>query len=162
MRPLRDLLEDPLVLKIGQDLKHDLIVLWNCGLEPAGLWFDTMVASYVLDPGRGAHALEVLAMELLAHRTIRFEEVTAKGKAKVAFAEVTVESARDYSCEGADCTLRLYERFRPQLEAQGLERLFHELEMPLVPVLARMERAGIKMDARFFQQMSTRLYKELD
>ena len=162
MTPLKDLLEDPSVRKIGQDLKRDLVVLWNCGVEPAGLWFDTMVASYVLDPGRRAHTLEALALDLLAHKTIAYAELTGWGQKQVSFAEVELASARDYACEDADCTLRLYERFRPELETQGTEPLFHDLEMPLIPVLARMERAGIRIDEPFFHEMSRKLNRDLE
>ena len=146
MAPLRDLLEDPMVRKVGQDLKRDLVVLWNCGVQPAGLWFDTMVASYVLDPGRRGHTLEALALDILAHKTTAYAEVVGRGQSQISFAEVALEPARDLTCEDADCSLRLYERFRPELEEQGMERLFQDLEMPLIPVLARMERTGIRID----------------
>ena len=162
MAPLRDLLEDPSVRKIGQDLKRYLVALWNLGVAPAGLWFDTMVASYVLDPGRRAHTLEVLALDILAHKTIALAEVTGRGQKQVSFAEVTLESARDYACEDADCALRLYERFRPDLAEQQMEGLFHDLEMPLIPVLARMERAGVQIDETFFAEMSRKLNRELE
>ncbi|MBW3535591.1 MAG: DNA polymerase I, partial [Gemmatimonadetes bacterium] len=162
MRPLVDLLEDPTVRKVGQNLKYDLVVLWNCGVEPAGLWFDTMIASYVLDPGRRQHGLDVLAMEILAYKTTTYKDVTGTGRKQVSFAEITLESARDYACEDADCALRLYERFHEELDEQHMEKLFHTLEMPLVPVLARMERAGIRIDADFFDAMSRKLNRELE
>ena len=147
---LRDLLEDPSVRKLWQDLKRDLVALWNLGIEPAGLWFDTMVASYVLDPRRRAHTLEALALDLLAHKMIPLSEVTGRGQKKVSFAEVTLESACGYACEDVDFTLRFYNRFQPELEQQQMEGLFHNLEMPLIPVLARMERAGVCIDEVFF------------
>jgi DNA polymerase-1 len=162
MAPLRDLLEDPTVRKVGQDLKHDLVALWNCGIEPGGLWFDTMIASYVLDPGRRGHSLEALALDILAHKTLTYAEVTGRGQKQVSFAEVTIDRARDFACQDADCALRLYERFHPELGAQGMEGLFHELEMPLVPVLARMERRGVRIDDAFFREMSRKLARELD
>jgi DNA polymerase-1 len=162
MAPLRDLLEDPTVTKVGQDLKRDLVALWNCGLEPAGLRFDTMVASYVLDPGRRAHTLEALALDLLAYRTKPWAEIVGRGQSQISFAEVEIEPARDFTCEDADCSLRLYERFKPELEQQGMERLFHELEMPLIPVLARMERTGIRIDEGFFRETSRKLARDLD
>ena len=146
----------------GRDLKRYLVALWNLGVAPAGLWFDTMVASYVLDPGRRAHTLEVLALDILAHKTIALAEVTGRGQKQVSFAEVTLESARDYACEDADCALRLYERFRPDLAEQQMEGLFHDLEMPLIPVLARMERAGVQIDETFFAEMSRKLNRELE
>ena len=162
MAPLRDLLEDPTVRKVGQDLKRDLVVLWNAGVKAAGLWFDTMVASYVLDPGRRGHTLEALALDILAHKTIAYAEVAGRGQKQISFAEVLIDAARDYTCEDADCSLRLYERFRPELEEQGLERLFRDLEMPLLPVLARMEMAGVRIDEAFFRDMSRKLNRDLD
>ena len=160
--PLRDLLQDPSVRKVGQDLKRDLVALWKLGVEPAGLWFDTMVASYVLDPGRRAHTLEALALDILAHKTIPLSEVTGRGQKQVSFAEVTLEAACDYACEDVDFTLRLYQRFQPELEEQQMEGLFHDLEMPLIPVLARMERAGVRIDELFFREMSRKLNRNLE
>ena len=161
MAPLRDLIEDPAVRKVGQDLKRALVALWNTGVEPAGFWFDTMVASYVLDPGRRAHTVEALALDILAHKTIPLVEVTGRGQNKVSFAEVALESACDYACEGADFTLRLYQRFQPELDEQQMEGLFHGLEMPLIPVLARMERVGVRIDEEFFREMSRKLNGDL-
>ena len=162
MTPLCGLLEDPSVLKIGQDLKRDLVALWNVGVEPKGFWFDTMVASYVLDPGRRAHTLEALALDLLAHKTVTWVDVTGRGQKQISFAEVTLESARDYACDDVDCALRLYVRFRPELEQAQMEVLFHDLEMPLIPVLARMERAGVRIDEPFFREMSRKLNRDLE
>ena len=162
MAPLRDLLEDPDVRKVGQNLKYDLVVLERAGVELAGVWFDTMVASYVLDPSRRQHSLDVLATDFLAHTTTSYKEVAGTGKSEISFAEVDVEVARDYACEDADCALRLYETFREQLAEQEMEELFHDLEMPLVPVLARMERAGIRIDEEFFEGMSRKVNGELE
>jgi DNA polymerase-1 len=161
-KPLVALLESREVKKVGQDLKFDLIVLERAGVKLENAWFDTMVASYVLDPGRREHTLEALAVDLLAHKTTSWGEVTGRGKSQISFAEVGLEAARDYACEDADCALRLYRRFEPELQAQSLDRLFHELEMPLVPVLARMELAGIKIDVDFFRDMGRRFAKELE
>jgi DNA polymerase-1 len=160
--PLVALLEATEVKKVGQDLKFDLIVLERAGVKLGNPWFDTMVASYVLDPGRREHTLEALAVDLLAHRTTSWGEVTGRGKSQISFSEVGLEAARDYACEDADCALRLYRRFEPELQAQSLDRLFHELEMPLVPVLARMELAGIKIDVGFFREMGRRFANELE
>jgi DNA polymerase-1 len=161
-RALVGLLESPDVRKVGQDLKFDLIVLERAGVKLGGAWFDTMVASYVLDPGRREHTLEALAVDLLAHKTTSWAEVTGRGKSQISFAEVGVEAARDYACEDADCALRLFRRFEPELQAQSLDKLFHDLEMPLVPVLARMQLAGIKIDVDFFRDMGRRFAKELE
>jgi DNA polymerase-1 len=161
-RSLVELLESPEVRKVGQDLKYDLVVLERVGVKLRGVWFDTMIASYVLDPGRREHTLEALAVDILAHKTRSYAEVTGKGKSQISFAEVDALAARDYACEDADCALRLYRRFEPELTAHALDKLFHELEMPLVPVLARMELAGIKIDVDFFRDMGRRFARELE
>jgi DNA polymerase-1 len=162
MRPLVDLLEDPGVAKCGQNLKYDMLVLEGAGVEVRGVAFDTMVASYVLDPNRRQHSLDALALTLLGHRMIPYSEVAGKGKSQICFSEVALDRAREYACEDADYTLRLKELFEPQLSGQELDRLFHDLEMPLVPVLARMEANGILIDVPFFRDMNDRLESDLD
>jgi len=159
--PLRKLLEDPGVRKVGQNLKYDLTVLRRAGVELRGVWFDTMVASYVLDPGRRQHSLDVLATDFLAYTTASYDEVTGRGKGRVSFARVPLDEATTYACEDADIALRLKEEFQPDLEEQELDELFHELEMPLVPVLARMEEHGIRIDVDFFRKMSEKLAAQL-
>lgn len=161
MRALVEMLEDPEVKKTGQNLKYDLIVLKRAGVRVGGVAFDTMVASYVLDPGRRQHSLDGLALTLLGHKMISFEDVTGKGKPQVSFAEVPLDRASEYACEDADFTLRLRELFEPQLLEQKLDELFRSLEMPLVPVLARMEANGIRIDIPFFRDMSGRLGEAL-
>jgi DNA polymerase I len=161
-RSLVAMLEDPGVRKVGQDLKYDLIVLERAGVKLRGIWFDTMIASYVLDPGRREHHLAALAVDLLAYKTLTYAEVTGRGKSQLSFAEVGLEAARDYACQDADCALRLFRRFEADLETHALGTLFHGLEMPLVPVLARMELAGIRIDVPLFRESSRRLAKELE
>jgi DNA polymerase I len=162
MRPLVALLEDPSVPKTGQNLKYDLLVLRGAGIELRGVAFDTMVASYVLDPGRRSHSLDALSTDLLGYTPISYAEVAGKGKKQVSFAEVPLDRATDYAAEDADLALRLRGRFEPELEEHQLLALFESLEMPLVPVLARMEWEGIRIDAPFFHAMSRRLEKELE
>jgi len=162
MRALVEVLEDPTIEKTGQNLKYDLIVFERAGVKVRGVGFDTMVASYVLDPNRRQHSLDALALTLLGHRMIPYSEVAGKGKSSISFAEVDLVTARDYACEDADFTLRLRDHFEPELEEQGLTALFQDLEMPLVPVLARMEANGIRIDVPFFQEMSRRLESDLD
>jgi DNA polymerase-1 len=161
MSPLVEMLEDPAVEKIGQNLKYDLIVLERAGVTLRGMGFDTMVASYVLDPSRRQHGLDALAVSLLGHRMVPYSEVAGTGRSQIPFAEVPVDRAAEYACEDADYTLRLRELFLPQLEEQKLEGLFRELEMPLVPVLARMEANGIRIDVPFFQEMNDSLESDL-
>ncbi len=161
MAPLRELLADPAVEKVGHNLKYDMLVLERADTELAGPLFDTMVASYVLDPGRRSHGLDELAMEILAHKATAYHEVAGKGRKEIPFAEVPLDEALDYAAEDADVAWRLWERFAPEMEEHSLTRLFRELEMPLVPVLAAMEREGIRIDGDFFKEMSTKLRKEL-
>jgi DNA polymerase-1 len=161
MRPLVDLLEDAAVGKSGQNLKYDLLVLRRAGVELRGIVFDTMIASYLLNPGRREHGLDSLALEHLDHRTITYTEVAGKGKKQIPFAEVPLDAARDYACEDADITLRLEERFAPELERLHLQQLFRNIEIPLVAVLAQMEWAGIRIDEPFFAKLHTRLDTEL-
>ncbi len=161
MQPLREVLEDPGIKKTGQNLKYDLIVLERAGVTVLGVSFDTMVASYVLDPNRRQHSLDALTVTLLGHRMIPYSEVAGKGKSEVSFAEVSLDRAREYACEDADYTLRLKEYFEPQLQEHKLVGLFQELEMPLVPVLARMEANGIRIDVPFFQAMNIKLEGDL-
>jgi DNA polymerase I len=162
MRPLVELLEDPAVAKTGQNLKYDLLVLRRAGVELGGVAFDTMVASYVLDPGRRSHSLDALSTDLLGYTPISYGDVAGKGKKQVSFAQVPLEKATAYAAEDADLALRLRGRFAPELEDHRLDGLFRELEMPLVAVLARMEWEGIRIDAPFFHAMSRRLARELD
>jgi DNA polymerase-1 len=161
MKPLVDMLEDPQVEKVGQNLKYDMIVLERAGVRMKGVTFDTMLASYVLDPNRRQHGLDALALTLLGHKMISYEEVAGKGKAQLSFAEVPLERAREYACEDADYTLRLRALFSPKLEEQKLDGLFQELEIPLVPVLARMEANGILIDVPFFEEMNETLNGDL-
>ncbi|MBI4543888.1 MAG: DNA polymerase I, partial [Gemmatimonadetes bacterium] len=162
MRPLRELLEDAAIAKVGHDLKQAMLVLRRAGIELRGASFDTSVASYVLDPGRRDHGLESLALEHLNWRTIRYEEVCGKGRDQLPLAQCPLERVRDYVSQGADLACRLMELFQPELEHYGLGRLFQGIEMPLVPVLAEMEWAGIRIDRDFFAALSRKLQRELE
>ncbi|MBW3571685.1 MAG: DNA polymerase I [Gemmatimonadetes bacterium] len=157
MRPLLDLLEDEQVRKVGQNLKYDFLVFRREGITLRGLDFDTMVASYVLEPGRREHGLDSLALQHLDHRTIAYDEVTGKGKAQIPFAEVGLDAACTYAAEDADIALRLVEKFAPELESLHLDSLFRDIEMPLVHVLAEMEWNGIRIDEPFFRRMGEEL-----
>ena len=161
MAGLRGVLQDPGIRKVGHNLKYDRIVLEQEGVGLEGLHFDTMVASYLVDPARRQHNLDDLAIDHLGLRTTTYEEVAGKGRRQVPFAEVPLEAARDYACEDTDVALRLREHFLPILKANELEPLFHALEMPLVPILARMERNGIRIDPAVFGEMNRRLEREL-
>ncbi len=160
MKPLRDLLEDPGVRKTAQNSKHDMLVLRRAGVNLQGLDFDTMLASYVLDPGRRSHGLDVLAMEFLDHTMTPYAEVCGKGKTLVSFDESVLETARDYSCEEADMTLRLRAMFEPQLESTAVRSLLDEIELPLVRVLANVEWTGITINVPWFHSLKDRFRRE--
>ncbi|HEY9517194.1 MAG TPA: DNA polymerase I [Gemmatimonadaceae bacterium] len=160
LEPLRALLADPTVAKTAQNAKYDLLVLRRAGVELRGLDFDTMIASYVLDPGRRSHGLDVLSLEFLDHKMTSFEELCGKGRNAVPFDECPVSAARDYSCEDGDMTLRLRALFEPQLESYALTSLFQEIEMPLVDVLAEMEWTGVAIDMAWFASLKERFTKE--
>ena len=162
MAPLVAMLQDPEVPKVGQNLKYDLLVLRRAGVDLQGVDFDTMVASYVLDPGRRQHSLDILATDYLGYTPIPYEQVAGKGRSQIPFSRVPLDQATPYACEDADIALRLMEKFGPELEEHRLMRLFRELEMPLVPVLADMEWHGIRIDAAFFREMSGKLARELE
>ena len=160
MLPLRALLEDAAVPKTAQNAKYDMLALRRAGVTLRGLEFDTMVASYVLDPGRRSHGLDLLALEFLNHRMTSFEELCGKGKDAVPYDQVPIDCARDYSCEDADMTWQLRAHFEPQLEALQLSRLFRDVEMPLIEVLAEMEWNGIAIDVPWFASLKERFERE--
>ncbi|HXC26203.1 MAG TPA: DNA polymerase I [Gemmatimonadaceae bacterium] len=160
LKPFRDWLEDATVKKTAQNAKYDILVLRRAGVMVRGLDFDTMIASYIIDPGRRSHALDMLALELLDHPMIAYADVCGKGKTQILFSQVPVDAARDYSCEDADMTLRLRGFFERQLAAQQLTRLFDEIELPLVCVLAEMEYTGIAVDAPRFHMLKERFQRE--
>jgi DNA polymerase I len=160
MAPLRALLEDPAVKKTAQNAKYDILALRAAGIAVRGFDFDTMIASYVLDPGRRSHGLDLLALEFLDRKMTDVDELCGKGKAFIPFDQIPIECARDYSCEDVDMTWQLRQRFEPQLEALQLARLFHDIEMPLVQVLAEMEWTGITIDVPWFASLKIRFERE--
>jgi DNA polymerase I len=160
MAPLRALLEDPAVRKTAQNAKQDILSLRSAGVTLQGLEFDTMLASYVLDPGRRSHGLDVLALEFLEHKMTTYEELCGKGKGAIPFDECPVDAARDYSCEDADMTWQLRQVFEPQLESYQLTRLLEEIEIPLISVLAEMESIGISIDVDWFRSLKARFRGE--
>ena len=160
MRPLLDLLEDASVRKTAQNAKYDILAFRRAGVTIQGLDFDTMLASYVLDPGRRSHGLDVLALEFLDHTMTSFEDLCGKGKSLIPFDEVPIGCASEYSCEDADMTLRLRAVFEPQLESHHLLRLLQEIEIPLIGVLAEMEWAGISIDVSGFAALKQRFRRD--
>ncbi len=158
-KEMKTMLEDPDVKKTGHNIKYDLIVLKNEGIDLKGAGFDTMLASYLLNPNRANHSLEDVAMGQLNVKKLGFKEVIGKLKD---FREVPVEDATKYSGEDSAVTLKLQKKLAPELQKQGLAMLFNDMEMPLVEVLADMEMAGIKIDSVLMTSLSDKLGKELD
>ena len=159
---LRPLLEDPAVPKYGQNIKYDYIVLERAGVTMRGLDFDTMVAGYLLNPSRRMNNLDALAQEYLQYTPISYEEVAGKGVRQVTFDQVDIERATAYSAEDADVALLLTQSLRPRLAEHQLEHLYHEVEMPLVEVLADLEMRGVQVDAAYLRQMSRQLQTQMD
>ncbi len=140
---LKPLLENPDIKKIGQNIKYDWIVLDRHGINLEGVVFDTMLASYLINPSKRAHNLDQIALDFLDHKTITYKEVVGKGKNASGFAQVPIEKAVPYACEDADITLMACNVLGPELNKAGLTELLEEVEMPLVPVLMKMEMTGI-------------------
>jgi DNA polymerase-1 len=155
---LRSLLEDPRHIKIGQNLKYDMSVLARSGIKLEGVGFDTMLESYVLDSTATRHDMDSLALKYLSHRTIHFEDVAGKGAKQLTFNQIPLDKAGPYAAEDADVTLRLHQTLWPRLRDEAsLARLFEEIEMPLVPVLSRIERNGVLVERRMLETQSVEL-----
>ncbi|MBU0680912.1 MAG: DNA polymerase I [Proteobacteria bacterium] len=151
---LGPLLANKAMAKIGHNIKYDMRILAHHDMNLAGPLFDTMIASYILEPSRRSHKLDDLSLEILDRGMTSFSEVTAKDKRPNAFAYVGLQQARDYSCEDAAATLLLWKEFHPQLDKIGCWNLFTEVEMALVPILAEMEENGILADVDVLKRLS--------
>ncbi|EKT61022.1 DNA polymerase I [Providencia sneebia] len=159
---MKPLLESEKVLKVGQNLKYDAEVLENYGIELKGMKFDTMLESYVLNSVIGRHDMDSLSERHLNHKTVSFEEIAGKGKKQLTFNQIALEEAANYAAEDADVTLLLHQALYPQLEAEPtLAKVFNEIEMPLVPVLVRMERKGVLIDANVLAAQSQEITARL-
>ena len=162
LRQFKSLLENPRQAKLGQNLKYDMSVLANYGIRLRGIAYDTMLESYVLDSTATRHDMDSLALKYLAHKTIHFEDVAGKGKKQLTFNQIDLEQAAPYAAEDADVTLRLHQSLWPRLRAEpGLEKVFREIELPLVPVLSEIERTGVLVDAKMLAAQSTVLAKRI-
>lgn len=150
---LGPVLDDPAILKIGHNLKYDWQIFARHGIE-TGPCDDTLLMSYVLDGSSHGHGMDFLARHHLGHETIRYEDVAGKGKNAVTFDLVEIEKARDYAAEDADITLRLWHALKPRLPAEGMTAVYENIERPLIPVIARMELEGIRVDPQILKSMS--------
>ncbi|MFH2090886.1 MAG: DNA polymerase I [Pseudomonadota bacterium] len=158
---LRLVLENPDIKKVGQNIKYDYIVLARSGVFMKGIFFDTMIASYLLNPAIRGHSLDRIAMNLFGYKTITYEEVTGKGKNQITFDQVPVSQAVDYAAEDADLTFMAFKILERQIQKQGFEDLMQTIEMPLITVLGNMEMAGIKVDKDTLKLLSHQFELEL-
>ncbi len=161
LETLKPVLEEESLKKCGQNIKYDMIVLHREGVALKGLDFDTMVASYLLNPSRRGHKLSDIALDHLNYRMITYKEVAGAGVKQKGFNEVGVDEAAEYSCEDSDIALRLTHVLAPKLSELALEGLFYEVELPLIEVLAAVEMNGVKVDANLLAQLSDHLEEQL-
>lgn len=163
LRVMKPILEDEKIRKIGQNLKFDRGIMENYGVELRGIAFDTMLESYVLNSVAGRHDMDSLADRHLNYKTTTFEDIAGKGKKQLTFNQIPLEEAANYAAEDADITLLLHQALYPQLEAEkSLLHVYQDIEMPLVPVLSRMERTGVLIDANVLAAQSVQLTARLD
>lgn len=155
---LKPLLEDVTIKKVGQNLKYDMSIFAQHGINLQGIEFDTMLESYVLDSVATRHDMDSLAEKYLGEQTIKFSDVAGKGAGQLTFNQVALEEAGPYAAEDADITLRLHQALWPQVSAQSaLTKVFTDIELPLVPVLSRIERVGALVDDTLLFQQSQEL-----
>jgi len=159
---LKSLLEDPNKGKIGQNLKYDISVLARYGIELQGIAADTLLESYVLNSTATRHDMDSLALKYLGHKTTSFEDLAGKGKKQLTFDQIDLEQASHYAAEDADVTLRLHQTLAPQVKAEGrLQEVLEKLELPLVPLLSKIERQGVKIDVPHLQRHSQEMAQRI-
>ena len=160
---LKPLLESKTLAKVGQNLKYDSHILVKYGIELQGIAFDTMLESYCFNSIATRHNMDALAEKYLAYKTVHFEDIAGKGKKQLTFNQIEIEKAGHYAAEDADITLRLHQAIFPQLEKHSNQlSVFNEIEMPLLPVLARMEHYGVLVDSNLLDQQSIVIGTRLD
>ncbi len=161
LKNLNPILEDKDIKKFGHNIKYDMLMLRQAGIELAPVSFDSMVASYLLNPGSRGHSLDNLAFEVFGYEMQPISDLIGKGKQQISMELVPLDKVSWYACEDADYTYRLCKYFKPELEEATLLKLFTEIEMPLIPVLATLEYNGVKIDIKFLQAMSREVGKKL-
>lgn len=163
LQQLKPLLENPRLKKIGHNIKYDYEVLANYAIYLQGIAYDTMLESYVLDSASNKHDMDSLALKYLAWSTIHYEDVAGKGAKQIPFNQVPIAAAATYAAEDADVTLQLHQTLNAKLtEKPNLAKVFAELEMPLITVLARMERTGVLIDAEMLKKQTLELEQRLN
>lgn len=162
LEKLKPILENPHIEKIGQNIKYDMEVLANAGIDMQGVRFDTMLESYVIDSTGNAHNMDALALKYLGVNTITFEEIAGKGVKQLTFNQIEVEKAGEYAAEDADITLKLHHALWPRVQKEvGLQHIFEKIEMPLVPVLTHIERNGVLIDPQKLRTQGKELFARL-
>ena len=162
LEALKPLLERDSCKKVGQHIKYDMNVLSRYDLAVEGVAFDTMLESYVLNSTGSRHDMDSLALKFLGHQTTHYEDIAGKGAKQISFSQVSIEDAGHYAAEDADITLRLHQHLWPRLQSEpALEKVLKEIEIPLIPVLARMEQAGVLIDGKTLLQQSSELAKRM-
>ena len=162
LQRLKPVLANPKIKKIGQNIKYDWMVLKQHGVELDGVVFDTMLASYLLNPSKRAHNLDQIALDFLDYQKISYQDVAGVGAKAVCFSQVPIQTAFPYACEDADITLMAYHVLKEKLEHAGLIPLLETVEMPLIPVLKRMEMRGISVDRHRLENLSQSFEHNLD
>ncbi|WP_186757253.1 DNA polymerase I [Echinicola salinicaeni] len=161
LAPLKPIFENDNITKIGQNIKYDVLVLKNYGIEVKGTYYDTMLAHYLIEP-EGKHGMDWLAEHYLNYKPVSIESLIGKkGKNQGNMRDVDVDKVVEYASEDADITLQLAQKLNPDLKERGLEKLFYEVETPLIPVLAAMEFEGISLDKESLAELSTSLEKDI-
>jgi DNA polymerase I len=159
---VKGLLEDASHPKVGQHIKYDMNVLSNHGISLQGVAYDTMLESYVFNSTGSRHDMDSLALKYLGYRTVHFEDIAGKGNKQILFSDVPIETASHYAAEDADITLRLHQHLWPRLQQEpSLARVLTEIEVPLIPVLARMEQRGVLIDGERLSRQSAELSKQI-
>ena len=158
---LKPIFENPTVEKRNHNIKFDQLALMANGVTLAGVAGDSMIAHYILEPGARAHGLDDLTQTELGHANVPISELTGKGKKQIAMDAVPVARVKDYACEDADSALRLAALYEPRVANRGLRKLYDELEVPLITVLAEMEFAGIRVDVPFLTKLGGEMGTEL-
>jgi len=161
LEALRGVLEDPSIEKVGQNIKYEMILLARKGIHLEGISFDTMIASYLLNPSKPNHNLGEIALEYLDFKKTSISELIGKGSSQSSMAEVPIEKVVQYACEDSDVTFRLSRLLGKKLREKDLEELFEKMELPLVDVLASMEQAGISIDVPYLTRLSEEMEKKL-
>jgi len=154
---LRGIFEDADIKKIGQNIKYETLVLRKAGIELNGIAFDTMIASYLLNPSKLSHGLDQISLEYLDHKMVPITDLIGKGKKQISMKDVEVEKVCNYSCEDSDITFRLKKILHRELAAKDLSSLFYDIEVPLIKILAKMEYSGVCIDTELLEELAKEL-----